>query len=310
MNNLLLFAVTVLIWGSTWLAITFQLGRVDPMLSVGYRFLLAATVLFAWCRVSGRPLRFSRRDHLFMLLQGLALFSCNYLFFYLAELYLASGLVAVVFSTIVIMNVFNGALLLGSPIESRVVGGALLGIAGLGLVFWPELEGFRAAGGSLTGIGLACVASYLASLGNILSVRNQSRGLPVFSTNAWGMFYGALAMLICALLLGRPLQFEWSATYVASLFYLALFGSVIAFGCYLTLIGRVGAPRAAYTSLLFPLVALILSTLWEGYQWSLASLVGVPLILAGNLLALRTPPPAQSRKPVSFRITSPLARKR
>jgi len=286
-NNLLLFSTTVLIWGSTWLAITFQLGSVDPMLSVGYRFLLAALLLFAWCRFAGHRLRFTRGQHGFILLQGLALFSCNYLLFYLAEQHLASGLVAVIFSTIVFMNVFNGALLLGAPLEPRVLAGALLGVVGLGLVFWPELAGFRAGGNGLLGVGLAFAASYLASLGNILSARNQSHGLPVFATNAWGMLYGAAAMLAGALLLGRPLQFDLSAPYLLSLLYLALFGSIVAFGCYLTLIGRIGAPRAAYASLIFPLVALLLSTVWEGYRWTLPSLSGVPLVLVGNMLALR-----------------------
>ncbi|RMF46103.1 MAG: EamA family transporter [Deltaproteobacteria bacterium] len=287
MSNLLLFAATVLIWGSTWLAITFQLGSVDPMLSVGYRFLLAALLLFAWCRLSGHRLRFTRGEHGFILLQGLALFSCNYLLFYLAEQHLASGLVAVIFSTIVFMNVFNGALLLGAPVEPRVLVGALLGVAGLGLVFWPELAGFRAGGSGLLGVGLAFAASYLASLGNILSARNQRHGLPVFATNAWGMFYGAVAMLVGALLLGKPMQFDTSAPYLLSLVYLALFGSIVAFGCYLTLIGRIGAPRAAYASLIFPLVALLLSTVWEGYRWSGPAVAGVPMILFGNLLALR-----------------------
>lgn len=290
MTNLLFYLATVLIWGSTWLAIKFQLGLVDPVQSVAWRFLLAAAVLFAWCLVRRLPLRYSGRDQLFMLLQGLLLFGFNYLLFYIAELYLASGLAAVVFSTLVIFNLLNGALWLGHRIEPRVVAGALCGLCGILLVFWPELAGLELSGSGVLGLGLCFAATYLASLGNIVSARNQRRRLPIIQSNAYGMAYGALAMLLVSLVGGRPLQFDPSPAYLGSLIYLALFGSVMAFGCYLALLGRIGAERAAYVTLLFPLVALLLSTLFEGYHWSPPALLGVPLILIGNLLALRRRP--------------------
>jgi drug/metabolite transporter (DMT)-like permease len=232
---------------------------------------------------------FPLRDHLFILLQGACLFGIAYWLFYLATAGLTSGLVAICFSTVVLMNVLNGRLFLGRPVRGTVLLGAGLGLLGMVLVFWPELasQGFDrdAAVAVLTGL----VATYFASLGNILSARNQAAGVPVLQCNAYGMGYGALLMLGGALLAGKPLQFELSLPYLGSLFYLAVLGSVVAFGCYLSLIGRIGADRAAYASLLFPLVALQISVWYEGYQWTPLSLAGIGLVLGGNLLAMVSP---------------------
>lgn len=284
MQNLALYGTTVLIWGSTWLAITYQLGSVDPLASVGYRFGLASLLLLAYCRVMSKPMRFSRRDHLFIFLQGALLFGINYWLFYLCTEYLTSGLVAICFSTVVFLNILNGRLFLGTQIRPAVVLGAGLGLVGILMVFWPELATYQAGVGAGVLVGL--LASYVASLGNILSSRNQANGLPVLQTNAYGMGYGALLMLVAALVSGKPLGFELSLPYTLSLVYLSVFGSIVAFGCYLSLIGRIGADRAAYASLLFPLVALQLSVWFEDYQWSALSLVGVSLIVVGNLMAL------------------------
>jgi drug/metabolite transporter (DMT)-like permease len=278
--------MTVLIWGSTWLAIKFQLGVVAPAVSIAYRFALAAVMLFLWCLATKRSLKFSRNDQLFMALQGSLLFALNYLFFYLAELTLTSGLAAVVFSTIVIMNLLNGRLFLGTPVEWKVLLGGLLGLLGLMLMFWPEVAGFEAAGESLLALGYCFLATYLASLGNILSARNQQNGLPIIQSNAFGMLYGALLMLLISVGIGAPLTIEPTFAYLGSLFYLSLFGSVIAFGCFLSLVGRIGPGRAAYATLLFPLVALLLSTIWEDYQWTAPALIGIVLILGGNYLAM------------------------
>lgn len=286
MHNPILYLITVLIWGSTWFAITFQLGAVPPELSVAYRFLLAALLLFAYCRLRGLPLAFSRRQHAFIALQGLLLFSVNYIVVYIAELYIPSGMVAVIFSTIIIFNVFFGALLLKTPVRLPIILGALVGIAGLGLIFQPELAGFDLSGGAALGLGLAVFSSVSASLGNIVSARNQRQGLPVIQTNAYGMLYGSLLTFGIALARGAEFSFDPSAAYVLSLIYLALFGSVIAFGAYLTLLGRIGADRAAYITVLFPVIALLLSAIYEGLSLEGAQFAGVGLVLLGNLLVL------------------------
>lgn len=287
MRNFLFYTATVLIWGSTWIGIKFQLGMVDPMVSVGYRFALAALLLLLWCTIKGLPMRFSAAEHLFIGLQGTFLFALNYLLFYLAELQLTSGLAAVIFSTILLMNMLNGAIFRRTPVDVRVVFGGLFGLTGIFLVFKPEISTFSLENHGLQGVFLCIVATYLASLGNILSARNQNHQLPVVQTNAYGMAYGALLMLLMAALSGKDFQIDPSFVYISSLFYLAIFGSIIAFGCYLSLIGTIGADRAAYATLLFPLVALGISTVWEGYQWSGYALAGMALILIGNLLMLQ-----------------------
>ena len=287
MRNVLFYIVTVAIWGSTWIAIKFQLGSVDPTLSVGYRFSLAALLLLLWCWVGRLPMRFSLVEHGFMLMQGVMLFSLNYLLFYLAEQQIASGLAAVIFSTVLLMNMVNGAIFLKSPLDRKVMAGGMLGLSGIVLVFRPEITSFTLNQGGLYGVFLSLFATYFASLGNILSARNQKNNLPIVQTNAIGMGYGALLMLGAAWLTGKPFLFDTSASYILSLVYLAIFGSIIAFGCYLSLIGRIGADRAAYATLLFPLVALAISTVWEDYHWTGSAAAGVLLILAGNLLMLR-----------------------
>ncbi len=286
MNNAILYISTVLIWGSTWLAITYQLGSVDPLLSVSYRFALAAVLLLAYCFISGKRMRFSLREHLFMFLLGACLFGLNYWLFYLVTERLTSGLVAVTFSTVVLMNALNGQLFLGNRIQPRVVFAAVIGLAGIGLVFRGELLNFSLASETSFVLGLAFLATYSASLGNIISVRNQRAGLPVLQTNAYGMAYGALLMLAVALAGGSPVSFDWSLSYIGSLLYLAVFGSIVAFGAYLTLVGRMGAEKAAYASLLFPIVALQLSVWFEDYQWTGQSVSGLVLILLGNLIIL------------------------
>ncbi len=286
LKNLFLYTSTVLIWGSTWIGIKFQLGKVDPLLSVAYRFLLASVLLLVFSRLTGRNLRFSRREHLFMALQGMLLFSVNYWLVYLAEEHLTSGLVAVVFSTLVFMNIFVGALFLGTPVRLRVVLGATVGLIGIGLVFWPELSGFDPSDSKLLGPVLGVAGTLFASMGNIASARNQNHGLPIIQTNAFGMGYGALLMFTVATVTGVDFTFEVTTGYIGSLIFLSLFGSVFAFGGYLTLVGRIGADRAAYVSMLFPLVALLISTFFEDYRWSGFALGGVALTLAGNFLVL------------------------
>jgi drug/metabolite transporter (DMT)-like permease len=221
-----------------------------------------------------------------MMLQGLLLFSLNYIMVYLAEGYLPSGLVAIIFSMIIIMNIIFGAIFLHISVRIHVVLGAAVGVFGLALVFWPELSSFDLSSEGMLGLALVFIGVVSASLGNIISSRNQRHGLPVVQTNAYGMAYGAVFMLVLALFRGTKLEFDPSIEYLASLLYLAMFGSVIAFGSYLTLLGRIGPDRAAYVTVLFPLIALLLSTFFEGMTWSISQLVGVALVIFGNAIIL------------------------
>jgi len=283
--NLFLYVSAALIWGSTWLAIKLQLTQVPPVLSVAYRFCLAALILLAYCRFTRRRLNFSFRDHGFMILQGFTLFGLSYICSYMATGYMTSGLVAVIFSTILMWNIINLRIFMRQPVAWRAFYGGLLGLMGICIVFWHDLVSFSATR-SLIGLFIAIAGAYLASLGNVVGSRNAKRGVPVTQANAFGMAYGGMLTLFIHFLAGGTLTIDWSMGYLGPMLYLTIFGSVVAFGCYMLLISRIGAEFAAYALLLMPIVALILSTLFEGYLWTTNALLGVALVLAGNLIIL------------------------
>jgi drug/metabolite transporter (DMT)-like permease len=288
-SNPALFLTSALIWGSTWLAITYQLGVVPPEISVAYRFALASACLVLWCVISGAPLRFSWRDHAFLAAFGATLFGLNYIAVYWAEQYVASGLVAIVFSTIVFMNPIGARFAFGVPLTVRTLVAAALGVAGIALLFLPELDAARHGGSAALGIVFAFAGTVIATVGNLIAVRNHNAGLPTFPATAWGMAYGTLTAVLAAAATGVPWTFDARLPYVASLLYLALFGSVVAFGAYLTLLKRIGAGPAAFVNVIVPIVALLLSTLFEGYRWTWVAGLGVMLAVIGNWLALMPP---------------------
>jgi drug/metabolite transporter (DMT)-like permease len=287
MSDLALYALSVLIWGSTWLAIKFQLGAVPPAVSVAWRFAVAALMLMAYARIKRLSLRFHGRTHLWLLLQGLLLFGINYVLVYVSEQSLTSGLVALIFSLVTFCNIVGMRLFFSSPVKPAALSGAVLGVIGIVLVFWPELANFSMSPARRVGVICALLGPVFASLGNMTATRNHRHGLPVIQGNAWAMLYGAIFVSVYAVLDGQPFVFERSLPYIVSLFYLALFGSVIAFVAYLTLLGRIGADRAGYTGVAIPIVALALSTFFEGLRWDAAMAGGIALCVAGNVLVLR-----------------------
>ena len=286
MNNLLLYAASVLIWGSTWFAITYQLGTVPPAVSVVWRFLAAGLLLLAYSLLRRLPLRFSAWDHGWMALQGLFLFSVNYVCVYLAEQSLTSGLVAVVFSLMAVGNIIGMRIFFGVPVNPVGLIGVTLGLAGIALLFWPDLRDSSGSGERTLGLMLAGASTLVASLGNMVATRNQRRGLPIVQVNGWSMLYGALLMATYAALSGQRFVFDWSGPYLWSWAYLSVFGSVLAFGAYLTLMSRIGADRAGYSMIAIPVVALLISTWWENLRWTAAMWMGVALCLMGNTLVI------------------------
>ena len=287
MSTSVLYSLTVLIWGSSWLAIHFQIGVVPPEIAIVYRFVLASTLLVVWCLARGISLRIAPRHHPYLALLGFSLFSLNYLLFYYAAFDLATGLLAVIFSTMTVMNIFNSALFLKHRIQKKTIVAVIFGLTGMGLVFWPEIAASRAQ--AVGAIGISLIATYLASIGNIISARNQKHGISVASANAIGMAYGALFLFVFSILSGTPFVIDTSISFIGSLLFLALFASAIAFGCYLTLVGRIGPENAAYATVLFPIVALALSTWFESYAWQGRTLIGVGLVLMGNVIVLARP---------------------
>jgi len=282
----LLYALVVLIWGSTWSAIPFQLGIVPPEVSVAYRFAIAAAILFLIARLSGRPLGVSRAHYPMVALQGALLFSANYFFVYYGTAHVTSGLGAVIFSLIVLANAFLERLFFRTPLEGRLLLAAACGLTGIGLVFWPEVSSLSPGDDAVIGIAWLLLGILMASLGNMAAVVNTRRDQSVMTVNAHAMAWGALTSALIAWLLGRPFVFDGGVGYVVSLCYLAILGSSLAFGAYLTLIRRIGSARAAYASVLFPVVALALSHWLEDYHFTALALAGIILTMIGNWLAL------------------------
>jgi drug/metabolite transporter (DMT)-like permease len=286
-SSLLLFAVPSLIWGTTWLAIKFQLGVVAPEVSVAWRFALASALLLGWCAARRIPLRFGLADHGRLAVLGLLLFGLNYVLVYRSEQYLTSGLVAVVFALLVFWNLLGARVFFGTPAPRAVVAGAALGFAGVALLFWPELRSARLGAGQGTGVALAFLGTAVASAGSLWSQRLFARGMPVVPSTAVGMGYAALAVAAWCAATGVPFAFDARPGYVLSLAYLAVFGSVVAFVSYLTLVGRIGAGRSGYTAAVIPVVAMLASTAFEGYRWTPLAVAGMALVLAGTVFVLR-----------------------
>lgn len=278
-----------MIWGSTWIVIPFQLGEVANELSVAYRFGIASLVLYAYAAITRRKIALPRGTYLFVFIQGTLMFSLNYFLVYYGTAFITTGLVAVVFGTIVLFNAIFSKLFFGSPLETRVLTAAAIGFSGIALIFWPEVSVLSFEDTTIVGISYVLAATILASLGNMAAVVNTRQSLPVVAVNAHSMAWAAVTSIVIALLLGRELSFSLQTDYLVSLAYLSIFGSAVAFGCYLALIRRIGAARAAYSSVLFPVVALGLSTLFEDYKWTPAAAVGIILTLIGNWLILKRP---------------------
>ena len=277
---------TVFIWGSTWYAIDFQLGVVDPGVSLAYRNFLAAGLAFVWCIALRKSLRFDAHTHGYFLLLGAFLFGLNYLAAYEAQFHISSGLNAIGFSSMVWMNIVNARLFFGRRVTRNTYIGAGFGIAGILLVFLPEMQDVSLSDRVAVGLFFSLLATVLASLGNTASQAVQAAGVPVMQANAWGMLYGALLNAGLALVRGKSFNFDPSPDYMISLLYLSVFGSVVAFACYLTLLGRIGLERAGYVTVMIPIVALTFSVAFEGLAVSLNIIAGLALAVVGNIFIL------------------------
>lgn len=282
--NAFLYIGTILIWGTTWLAIAFQVGEVAVEVSAFYRFSLAAIFQVIIMSASGKLYWIPIREHKWFLFQGWLLFCFNFLFFYNAAVYTTSGLIAVVFSMATIFNMANGFLFHRKLPAIRSLIGAMLGVAGVCALFWEDLISGDWSGANITGLLLALGGTYCFSLGNLVSQHQQKQGRKVLIANSYALVYGSATLGVWCLLRGYSFDIEYTTKYLAALAFLVLPGTIIAFSLYLNLVGRVGADKAAYCTVLFPIVALLLSTLFEGYQWTVLSLAGGCLVLLGNLV--------------------------
>ena len=283
-----LYALTVASWSLSWYALKLQPGVVANEVSIAYRFAIAAAIMVAWALATGRPLRFALREHMVFAAMGACIFSTNFLLFYYGSACLVSGLLSVVFSTASLLSMLLAITVLGDRPSPKVIGAAFLGFAGIALLFWPEIARAGIGGGVLTGLALCITGTLFFCIGSLLSSRMQKRAtVPLVSANAWGMVYGALLCTFLAAAQGKPFNFDPRPEYLWSLLFLAIVSTVIAFAAYLTLVGRIGTGRAGYATVVFPVFALIVSTVLEGYQWTGFAFAGLLMVAAGNIIVMR-----------------------
>jgi len=290
-----LFALAVLIWGTTWHAIVYQLAQTSPEVGVAIRFAIAGAICLAWAAWRGERWRVGAREHALLAFQGVFMYSVSYLCVYHAEKHVPSGLVAVGYSASPLVNGLVSHWIWNTPVTARFAAGGVLGIVGVALIFWPEF-GAMAAGGSVAlGAAFTVGAVLLSSVGSLASSRNKIIGLPFWPALGWGMLYGAASSAVVALVTGQSFHLPSALSWWLSLAYLAVAGSVIAFACYLSLQHRIGAGPASMIGVATPVLALVVSAAFEGYRPDALAVAGVALAVAGNVLSLV--PVAGARKP-------------
>ena len=282
--ELLLYSMVVFGWSTSWLPLKWQLGVVAPEVSLLWRFVIAATVMFVISIYLRQSLMFHWRTHLRLALLGLCIFSTNFAFFYHGGKGVASGLLAVVFSSASLVNVLMTAVLGRSRPRIAHLLAAMVGLTGVVCLFWPELQLSNTA---LTSLALCLIGTLFFCTGNMVSAALQKRGIRIFASASWGMLYGACYLALFSFISNHEFSIEPTAKYVLGLVWLALVSSVMTFAAYLSLIGRIGPSRAGYATVIFPVFALLISTVFESFTWSSIAFIGLGLVICGNVIMLR-----------------------
>lgn len=282
----LLYISCILIWGSSWIAIRMQLGEVPILTSIFYRFFISALILLPVLSIFKKIQKTSFIDHLWFIVQGLCFFSLNFLCFYHATTYIPSGVVAIIFSTILLFNSINKFLFLRQITPKSEFAGIFFGIIGIMLLFWRELVQPNSGADFFFGFLLALSGTLIFSIGNMISVRNNAKGITPLTSNSYSMAYGAGVLFLSAIATGSQFSFSLTPQYILSLLYLAIFASVIGFTIYLTLVNQIGINKAGYCMVAFPVVAILISTVFEDYRWDITTVFGVSFILFGNFLMI------------------------
>lgn len=277
-----------LTWGTTWFVITLQLGTVPPVVSVVYRFALAAMLLFGWLILRGEPIRLNRAQHVAAAGQGLFTFALDYSLVYLAEERVASAVVAVMFAGLAFANIVLFRAVLGQKAGRGAWIGAALGVVGVAVMSAAELARTEMDPRTVVGLVLALVGVGTAAIGNLFAWRGQQIGSPLGAAMAWSMAYGVLALVGYLLVTGERWSIELTAEYLGSLLYLAVFGSVLAFLVYFALARRRGYTIASYIGALTPPTAMLMSVVFEGARFGFAAFAGVALVLGGQVLLIRS----------------------
>lgn len=281
-----LYSALVLSWSASWYALALQVGTVPIQTSLFWRFAIAAVIMWGWVIIARAPRRFPWQLHMAFAGMGLFIFCMNFMLFYYGSAYLISGLLSVVFSLASVINLALGFVLARRVPHLRVLAGALVGIVGIAMMFWPEVAEQSWTGRGAIGLALCVAGTFCFCIGSQISAALQQRKIPVLSASAWGMSYGATFSALMTFSLGHSLAIEWSPVYLSSLLFLAVVSSVIAFWAYLTLVGRIGAGRSGYATVMFPVLALVISSILEGYTFPAIAVAGLMLVISGNVLVL------------------------
>ena len=286
MNNLVLFIVTLFCWSPTWYIIKFQLGYVDPLVSVFYRFIFASLIIFIYLVIKNKKLTFSLNQHIWFLFFGTCLYSINYLFFYLSNTYLISAFPAIVFSSVVIMNILGERFYFKKKPSHKTLIGVVIGMIGIVIIFNDEIFDFSFNNDTHLGLFLALLGTFCASTGNMVHQRNLNNNFPLIETIAYAMLYGSLVTLLITQIKGTELLFEFTFSYISSLVYLSIVGSIFAFIFYLKLLEKVGPGRAGYVGVVMPVLALLISTIFENLELQQDLIIGLPILLVGAVLVI------------------------
>lgn len=285
-----------MIWGSTFWAITLQLGHAAPEISVTYRFALASLTLFAICRIRGDKLWLPWKQQINLLTQGSCSFALSYVCTYLSEQYLISALVSVLFTLLVIWNPIGEKLFFGKALTWRIWWAGMISLLGVVFLFWNSLraswlalfiESSHGQSKFLLGLALALLATLASTAGNLLVVKVRQQNKNVFLTTAWAMLWGSALVALYASIRGLPWVLPVTPKYWVSLIYLAIFGSVIAFTAYFELMHRWGSHKAVYVGVITPVISVLLSMQFENYRPGPIEWLGMGLCLAGVALILR-----------------------
>lgn len=294
---ILQFLTVVVIWGTTWIVIKFQLGTVNPSWSVTYRFATGGVALLAWCALKGMPLRVPRHALPFLTLLGLFQFVMNFNFVYRSELYIPSGIPAVAFALLMVPNAILAWLFLGRKISRRFALGSALGIVGVGLLFAQQLSlpGTRAE--TVLGLSLVVAGILSASIANVMQASPKALTFPPITGLGWAMLIGAGINAVVATVVAGPPQFDPAPAYWLGFLYLGVVASAVAFALYFDLVRQMGPAEAAWTGVVIPIIAMAISTVVEDFRWTPQAVAGCVLALVGMVIALRQPAQSRAAKP-------------
>ncbi len=281
------FLTCSFIWGLTWIAIQYQFHAIDSNAAVFYRFIAASFILFSYAWIKKIPLKFGKAEHISFATQGFFMFCLNYLLTYWASHLAPSALVALAFTSLIFFNMFGGRLFLNLPIEKKVFWGASISLIGMAFISLNEMKNYDLHPTSIIGFFISLIATISASAGNLVSLKNRQKKIPITSNNAWGMLYGALLTLFYCVATQRSFIISsFDSSFVLSFVYLTVFGTIISFGCYLKLIELFGPSKAAFTSVVSPVIAVGVSHYFENLPLTAYLMLGILFCLTGNIIAL------------------------